>query len=62
MNHGYVIVGRDDILGKVSYGSFSSLKEAKMSYRFLCRSTSLSDKEKDNIKLVELVEKEISPV
>lgn len=60
MKHGFVVLGKDDIFGEVSYGSYPTLSEAKAKYRWLMRSsTKLTEFERGYLRLVELVEHEI---
>ena len=60
MKHGYVVLGRDDMFGEVSYGSYPTLREAKDKYRWLKSAGRLTEIERSCLRLVELVEREIS--
>lgn len=59
MKHGYVVMGRDELLGEVSYGSYLALRDAKMSFKFLKVSPNLSEFQKKHLRVVELVERVI---
>lgn len=60
MKHGIVIVGRDDQGKDFSFGSYETPTRALHAYEFCMRSPYITEAEKQTLRIVELVEKDIT--
>ena len=59
MKHGYLVLGRCEVFGEISYGSFRTLSEAQTKYLSVRKSVNITKYEREHLRLVELVEREI---
>jgi len=62
MKHGYLVLGRCEIFGEISYGSFRTLSEAQTKYLSVQKSINITEYERGHLRLVELVERKIAPL
>lgn len=59
MKHGFAVLGCCELFGEVSYGTVETLREARDLYRFVRDSHTTTEYERNRLRLVELVEREI---
>lgn len=57
MKHGYVLKSKDEVFGEITFGSFQTLREAKRKYDSVMSSPNTDEYAKQNLQLVELVER-----
>lgn len=59
MKHGFEVLGRCEFFGEISFGSFQTFKKAHEHYLFVRNSPNLTESERQEVRLVELVERQI---
>jgi hypothetical protein len=59
MKHGYFVMGKDEN-GEFSFGKCDTKRQAMKSYQYSMNSVNVSDKVKKTLRIVELVEKDIT--